>query len=371
MTLQRVDFELAKASGSADGYAQYVSSLTFSSHWCYWESRDIMLFVLETLDRQRLAHDFFDTDTGRSWLSRAEHLLAHLVHGDDDGRGGGEGGGGGGNFDPSDLLRRSGVFLQGLQGVQGAGSGWIRHARDGGGGWGGTKPLVSLLEGFKGAADAGAAAMRSEARVSDRSEASERAAFLASVKAKVLDFLMQYLTKLEVPPLTFSRPPPGEMHYAIGSIVLSAVHIPPHELLVTTSGRTLTVKASDVSATLKDLTWMYKQKHFPYLRDRGTGDAEVRGLSLWLSLDVEALGGQDMTPTHTDTAGRGAAPAAKGCEKRALEASQRVRIKELVITLHKAKLPPWLYNVILALFSHKVKGAGAFACVYVCICTYV
>ena len=78
MTLQRVDFELAKASGSADGYAQYVSSLTFSSHWCYWESRDIMLFVLETLDRQRLAHDFFDTDTGRSWLSRAEHLLAHL-----------------------------------------------------------------------------------------------------------------------------------------------------------------------------------------------------------------------------------------------------------------------------------------------------
>ena len=30
-----------------------------------------------------------------------------------------------------------------------------------------------------------------------------------------------------------------------------------------------------------------------------------------------------------------------------LEATNRVRIKTLQITLHKAKLPPWLYNVIL------------------------
>ena len=32
---------------------------------------------------------------------------------------------------------------------------------------------------------------------------------------QVLDFLMQYLTKLEIPPLTFSVPAP-EFNYAIG-----------------------------------------------------------------------------------------------------------------------------------------------------------
>ena len=46
---------------------------------CYWESRDLVLFVLETLDRQHLALDFFQTAHGRSWLSRCEHLLSHLV----------------------------------------------------------------------------------------------------------------------------------------------------------------------------------------------------------------------------------------------------------------------------------------------------
>jgi hypothetical protein len=38
-----------------------------------------VLFVLETLDRQHLALDFFQTAHGRSWLSRCEHLLSHLV----------------------------------------------------------------------------------------------------------------------------------------------------------------------------------------------------------------------------------------------------------------------------------------------------
>ena len=53
--LSRVDYQLPKGSVASDSYSQYVSSLTFSSHWCYWESRDLVLFVLETLDRQHLA----------------------------------------------------------------------------------------------------------------------------------------------------------------------------------------------------------------------------------------------------------------------------------------------------------------------------
>ena len=55
VVLSRVDYQLPKGSVASDSYSQYVSSLTFSSHWCYWESRDLVLFVLETLDRQHLA----------------------------------------------------------------------------------------------------------------------------------------------------------------------------------------------------------------------------------------------------------------------------------------------------------------------------
>ena len=52
---------------------------------CYWENKDIILFILETIDRQQLSHvtswqqsgqfdifdkDFFETETGRTWLQR-------------------------------------------------------------------------------------------------------------------------------------------------------------------------------------------------------------------------------------------------------------------------------------------------------------
>ncbi len=43
---------------------------------------------------------------------------------------------------------------------------------------------------------------------------------------------------------------------------------------------------------------MYKQKGFPYLRDRGTADAEVEGLSLWLSLDLDVLSSKPHPDTH-------------------------------------------------------------------------
>ena len=173
---------------------------------------------------------------------------------------------------------------------------------------------------------------------------------------------MQYLTKLEVPPLTFFSSERA-FHYAIGSIVLSSVSIPPEQLVVTVTGKSITVKASQVSATLRDLTWMYKQKSFPYLRDRGSADAQVKGLSLWLSFDVEALSGKSSAGEGVlegEAAARDPALAAleeKEKNKKQLEATNRVRIKTLLITLHKAKVPPWMYNMILALFSDRVKAA--------------
>ena len=53
-----------------------------------------------------------------------------------------------------------------------------------------------------------------------------------------------------------------------------------------------------VRAALKDFSWMYKQKGFPYLRDRGTADAEVEGLSLWLSFDLDVLSSKPHPDGH-------------------------------------------------------------------------
>lgn len=74
----------------------------------------------------------------------------------------------------------------------------------------------------------------------------------------------------------------------------SRLRLPHHgheqvTLCTAPAGKRITVKASHVSANLKNFTWMYKQKGFPYLRDRGSADAEAKGISLWLSFDVEAL----------------------------------------------------------------------------------
>ena len=62
---------------------------------------------------------------------------------------------------------------------------------------------------------------------------------------QALEFLTSYLSKLQVPPQTFNSPAP-EFNYAIGSIVLSSVVIPPEQLIVTVSGKSVTVKASQV-----------------------------------------------------------------------------------------------------------------------------
>lgn len=66
-----------------------------------------------------------------------------------------------------------------------------------------------------------------------------------------------------------------------------------------------------MSATLKNFTWMYKQKGFPYLRDRGSADADVKGLSLWLSFDVEALSAKS-PPAEAGQAAVGAGAEAPG-----------------------------------------------------------
>ena len=35
--VERIDIMLQKAG--TDGYSQYVSSLTFAAHWCYWDNK--------------------------------------------------------------------------------------------------------------------------------------------------------------------------------------------------------------------------------------------------------------------------------------------------------------------------------------------
>jgi len=69
----RIDFVLQNVS--SEGYSQLIGGLTFSTHWCYWENRDTMLFLLETIDKQQMDYDFFETEAGKSWLRECEKLM--------------------------------------------------------------------------------------------------------------------------------------------------------------------------------------------------------------------------------------------------------------------------------------------------------
>ena len=81
----------------------------------------------------------------------------------------------------------------------------------------------------------------------------------------------------------------GEFHYALGGISLSGVEIPADGVQVTLSGWTLKVKVSGIRAKILNFAWVFKQLSFPKMKDDGTADAQVDGLSVWLSFDTTRL----------------------------------------------------------------------------------
>ena len=248
----RIDYALQRSTG--DSYSQYVSSLTFAAHWCYWESRDLVLFMQLILHRQAASQDFLETAEGRSWLRSADRLLNSFAA----------------DTPAEDLVRRGGSLLRAV----GAD---LAHALDGG-----AEHLGQLRSSVRAAAGLHPAAAGDPAGLLPGGAAPPRGGAPAGAgrggeageggeefKGQALAFLKRYLEKLAVPPIAGSRElsPGNEVSYALGSIVLSHVSIPAEHLVVSVVGRSVTVTATRISAALRNFTWIYKQKGFPWLKD--------------------------------------------------------------------------------------------------------
>lgn len=345
----RVDWQLQNVG--TEGYSQLLGGITFSAHWCYFENKDLMLFLLEEIERQQMEHDFFETEQGRAWLRNASELLGKMVEEDEAVEGGGKGKEGGGMLEGAGrglfdhfMERDSEKVLSLIEGARHSNAAAAKLAMDAREGMEKKEEMYQKGMGYVQGIRASNRELLQEHR-SSMADSASRDAMGAKVKHQVLDFLTHYLSRLQVPPIAgIKQTGAGDFSYALGSIVLSGVVIPPGSVFTTFSGRNVVIKASEISAVLKGFTWIYKQRSMPFLRDNGSADADVKGLSLFLSftLDPEAHDGQ----------GQGG----MGGWDRGVAATERVKIRELDIRLQKTPAS-WLYNAMLSLFSVRVKAA--------------
>ena len=113
-----------------------------------------------------------------------------------------------------------------------------------------------------------------------------------AIKEQVMWLLTSDLLAADVPPIVGSRAGAtgGTFTYALGHLRVSSIDVPRHKVLVV-CGRdgSITVKATDISAHLQGFSWLYKQKGPPHLKDSGTADASMQGISLWLGINREQL----------------------------------------------------------------------------------
>ena len=343
----RGDWQLQNVG--TEGYSQLLGGITFSAHWCYFENKDLMLFLLEEIERQQMEHDFFETEQGRAWLRNASELLGKMVEEDEAVEGGGQGKEGGGMLEGAGrglfdhfMKRDSEKVLSLIEGARHTNAAAAKLAMDAREGMERKEELYQKGMGYVQGIRASNRELLQEHR-SSMSDSASRDAMGAKVKHQVLDFLTHYLSRLQVPPIAgIKQTGAGDFSYALGSIVLSGVVIPPGSVFTTFSGRNVVIKASEISAVLKGFTWIYKQRSVPFLRDNGSADADVKGLSLFLSftLDPEAHDGQG----------------GMGGWDRGVAATERVKIRQLDIRLQKTPAS-WLYNAMLSLFSVRVKAA--------------
>ena len=250
--------------------------MTWQAHYCYWLSKDLALFILDAILDQKLNCPDSDTNLAGDIREMDTH---------------------------------------GLKGPRG------RHSPPGSN----TSPPA-------GGAGSDAERMRMDAE----GWASE----VLAIKEQVMWLLTSDLLAADVPPIVGSRAGAtgGTFTYALGHLRVSSIDVPRHKVLVV-CGRdgSITVKATDISAHLQGFSWLYKQKGPPHLKDSGTADASMQGISLWLGINREQLNmgvyrrkhrpcstGINTTDTrgtaasikpgaiHLDSAATATSPAAKG-----------------------------------------------------------
>jgi len=240
---QRIDFALQEA-GVSSGLMGHLRAIS-QAHYCYWTSKDLAIFVLDAILHQKLYAD-----------PSLEMSLRDIEH-------------------------------HGMRGPRGdRGQAASPPNRGVGGAWEGGHGCEGR-EGQEGQDDAG----RQRAAGEGEHE-TWWAEQVIAIKEQVMWLLTSDLLAAEVPPIVGSRTaaPGGAFTYALGNLRVSSIDVPRHKVVVVCSRQgSITVKATDISAHLKGFTWLYKQKGPPHLKDSGTADATLQGISLWLGMNRDQL----------------------------------------------------------------------------------
>jgi len=110
-----------------------------------------------------------------------------------------------------------------------------------------------------------------------------RAKFLVKVKDAALEFLLQYLPTVEVPPVSGVK---EDIYYELSHIDLGGFKLRSEDVTVAITDTGVEIRASRISCLMRGLNWKYKQQRFPYLGSAGVADAAAGGATFHMALDV-------------------------------------------------------------------------------------
>jgi len=197
-----------------------------------------------------------------------------------------------------------------------------------------------------------------------------RQRLVGTAKDACLDFLLEYLPSMPVPPIDGEH---DMLEYSIKNLDLSGFHLRKEDVTVTLGDLTsdqsqpvLAIEAANISAQFTSLQWSYKQKYFPYLEGSGSADAHVSQAAIQLSLQLRRQirtrkgksgggsgDGEDYLSRLLVTQGRKDAPSLIW-EPVLMLSDCKIAIPSLELEVKEDRLS-WVYNVLASLFRSSVR----------------
>jgi len=205
------------------------------------------------------------------------------------------------------------------------------------------------------------------------SDPNARQELVTKVKDAALEFLLQYLPTLKVPPLEADD---ESKTVTLRNIDLSGFKVLSKDVDVTLLDQGLLVTAKNIICDMKNLEWNFKAKTFPYLSTGGTAESQAHGISLSLILElIKKPKPQASQPQAATADSKTATPEAAGESKSSgLDKLDEIFDNEYELILLKPRrqkgyvtMPElsvriadsWfssLYNVLLSWFSNEVRA---------------
>ena len=213
-----------------------------------------------------------------------------------------------------------------------------------------------------------------------------RAQLLDAIKDHAINFLLDALPKIKVPPIEGERnatpiagAPPIGIKYRVWDIDLSQLQIDKRHVQVSFGGSTdqsssalategvdvLVISIDDVVATIPTLKWSFEQTTFPYVRGEGVAKADATGGNIRLGFQLACMSASDcarasdcpngvmMCKNLQDTSVAAAGDSAKGVEYYLVVGSNTIELGELVLEFDGSWLSS-VYNYVAYWFQEEI-----------------